>query len=61
MRETTLVELLRGRARQERESRSHVFLADGEREETRIGAAGLDLRARAVATKLQERATAAMS
>ncbi|HTK06061.1 MAG TPA: amino acid adenylation domain-containing protein, partial [Ktedonobacteraceae bacterium] len=51
---TTLVEILRERARHQPEQRAYTFLGDGEVEEAGITYAQLDYRARAIAALLQE-------
>ncbi len=50
----TLVEVLRSRAGEHGERRLYTFLVDGEEEAGQLSYAGLDRRARAVATALQE-------
>ncbi|HEX8720045.1 MAG TPA: condensation domain-containing protein, partial [Pyrinomonadaceae bacterium] len=52
---STLVELLRQRARQRPDGRAYVFLPDEGGEETCLTYAGLDRRARAIAAALAER------
>ncbi len=49
----TLVQLLRWRALEQPTRRSHIFLADGEREEAALTYAELDAQARAIAAMLQ--------
>ncbi|HVB38801.1 MAG TPA: AMP-binding protein, partial [Vicinamibacterales bacterium] len=51
----TIVDILRWRAGHQPEKLSHVFLADGEREEVRITYADLDRQARAIAADLAAR------
>ncbi|MDE3155804.1 MAG: LLM class flavin-dependent oxidoreductase [Acidobacteriota bacterium] len=51
----TIVDILRWRAAHQAEKLSHLFLADGERDEIRITYAGLDRQARAIAADLVAR------
>ena len=53
MRETTFVEVLRRRAVDQPDRRAYTFLVDGETEEVHLTYGELDLRARAVAARLQ--------
>ena len=50
----TLVDLLRHRAEERSEQNAYLFLTDGEVESERLAYAELDLRARAIAARLQE-------
>jgi amino acid adenylation domain-containing protein len=51
---STLVELLRLRAREEPDFRAYTFLLDGETQEAHVTYAEMDRRARAIAARLQE-------
>ena len=53
MSETTFVEVLRRRAENQPDRRAYTFLVDGETEEVHLTYGELDLRARAVAARLQ--------
>jgi amino acid adenylation domain-containing protein len=53
MNHSTLVELLRSRARKQPDRASYIFLADGELEEDSISYRELDRRARSIASSLQ--------
>jgi pimaricinolide synthase PimS1 len=54
---TTLIELLRLRAKNQSNHRAYTFLVDGESEEARITYAQLDHKARVIAVKIQELTT----
>jgi acyl-CoA synthetase (AMP-forming)/AMP-acid ligase II/acyl carrier protein len=58
VRSSTVVELLRARAAESPERTAYTFLRDGEVEEARLTCAGLDVRARAIASFLQGRGLA---
>ncbi len=51
---TTLVELLKYRAKTQGDRTGYIFLTDGETEEVRLSYAALDQQARAIANQLQE-------